>query len=93
MAAVYVKINGLVFDRSNYDADADVLYLARGDSAEASDASLTPEGHGVRYDPDGHVIGVTIINARRLLDRDGHLTITLPHEVRVDARDLAGALT
>ena len=36
--------------------------------------------------------GVTIINARRLLDRHGHLTITWPHEVRVDARDLAGAL-
>lgn len=50
------------------------------------------EGHGVRYGDDGQVIGVTIINARRLLDRDGHLTITLPHEVRVDARDLAGAL-
>jgi hypothetical protein len=26
-------------------------------------------------------MGVTIINARLLLDRDGHLTITLPHEV------------
>jgi uncharacterized protein YuzE len=47
----------------------------------------------VRYGDDGQVIGVTIINARRLLDRDGHLTITLPHEVRVDARDLAGALS
>ena len=92
MDAVNVKINGLVFDRVNYDADGDVLYLARGNSAEASDAALTPEGHGVRYNADGHVIGVTIVNARWLLDRDGHLTITLPPEVRVDARDLAGAL-
>jgi len=70
--AVNVKINGLVFDRVNYDADGDVLYLARGNSAEASDAALTPEGHGVRYNADGHVIGVTIVNARWLLDRDGH---------------------
>jgi uncharacterized protein YuzE len=92
MDDVNVKINGLVFDRANYDADGDVLYLARGDSAEASDAGLTPEGHGVRYDADGNVIGVTIINARRLLEHDGHLTITLPHQVRVDAHDLAGAL-
>ena len=81
-----VKINGLVFDRANYDADGDVLYLARGESTEAADAALTPEGHGVRYDADGQVMGVTIIGARRLLDRDGHLTITLPHEVRVEAR-------
>jgi hypothetical protein len=41
----------------------------------AADAVLTPEGHGVRYGPDGEVIGVTIINAKWLLERDGHLTI------------------
>ena len=85
MDAVNVKINGLVFDHANYDADGDVLYLARGDVAEASDAALTPEGHGIRYDSEGHVIGVTIINARWLLDRDGHVTITLPQEVQVAA--------
>jgi uncharacterized protein YuzE len=88
-----IEINGLSFDRANYDADGDVLYLARGDSDEATHAALTPEGHGVRYASDGEVIGVTIINARWLLDRDGHLTITLPHEVRVEASALAGALS
>ncbi|MGA2471240.1 MAG: DUF2283 domain-containing protein [Solirubrobacteraceae bacterium] len=87
-----IKIDGLIFDRANYDADGDVLYLARGESSEASDAALTPEGHGVRYDSDGNVIGVTIVNARWLLERDGHVTVTLPHEIRVDARDLADAL-
>ncbi|MEA2369789.1 MAG: hypothetical protein QOH12_183 [Solirubrobacteraceae bacterium] len=88
-----IEIDGLSFDRANYDADGDVLYLARGDSDEAADAALTPEGHGVRYASDGEVIGVTIINARWLLDRDGHLTITLPHAVRVEASALAGALS
>jgi uncharacterized protein YuzE len=93
MDAMNIKIDGLVFDRASYDPDGDVLYLARGEPAEASDAALTPEGHGIRYDAEGRVIGVTIINARLLLDRDGHLTITLPHEVHVDASDLAGALS
>ena len=93
MDAVNVKINGLVFDHANYDADGDVLYLARGDVAEASDAALTPEGHGIRYDSEGHVIGVTIINARWLLDRDGYVTITLPQEVQVAAGDLNAALS
>jgi len=93
MDAVNVKINGLIFDRAKYDADGDVLYLARGETTEASDAALTPEGHGIRYDSDGQVIGVTIINARWLLERDGHVTITLPHEVQVAAGDLAGALS
>lgn len=40
----------------------------------------------------GEVIGVTIINARRIVEQDGYLTITLPHAVRVQARDLASAL-
>ena len=93
MDAVNVKINGLVFNRANYDADGDVLYLARGETTEASDAALTPEGHGIRYDGQGHVIGVTIINARLLLDRDGHVTITMPQAVQVAAGDLAGALS
>ena len=93
MDAVNVKINGLVFDRANYDADGDVLYLARGEATEASDAELTPEGLGVRYDGEGRVIGVTIINARWLLERDGHVTITLPQKVQVAAGDLAGALS
>jgi uncharacterized protein YuzE len=92
MAAMNVKIDNLVFDRANYDADGDVLYLARGKTNSASDAALTPEGHGVRYDADGEVIGVTIINARRIIEHDGHLTITLPHAVRVEAGDLAAAL-
>ncbi|MBV8945896.1 MAG: DUF2283 domain-containing protein, partial [Solirubrobacterales bacterium] len=87
-----VKINGLVFDRAKYDADGDVLYLARGETTAAADADLTPDGHGIRYDSEGQVIGVTIINARWLLERDGHITITLPQEVQVAAGDLAGAL-
>lgn len=87
-----VKIDDLIFERANYDADGDVLYLTRGESNMAADAVLTPEGHGVRYGPDGEVIGVTIINAKWLLERDGHLTITVPHSVRVEAGELAVAL-
>jgi uncharacterized protein YuzE len=92
MDSMKVKIDDLVFDRANYDGDGDVLYLTRGGSNMAADAALTPEGHGVRYNADGQVIGVTIINARWLLERDGHLTITLPHAVRVEAGELAAAL-
>jgi len=40
-----VTIDGLVFERSNYDADGDVLYLGRGESNVAADALLTSEGH------------------------------------------------
>lgn len=87
-----VKIDDLTFDRGHYDADGDVLYLGRGDTNHASDAALTPEGHGVRYADHGEVIGVTIIDARRIIEHDGYLTITLPHLVRVEADELAAAL-
>jgi uncharacterized protein YuzE len=92
METMNVKIDDLVFDHGHYDAEGDVLYLARGDTNHASDAALTPEGHGVRYDDSGEVIGVTIINARRIIEHDGYLTITLPHSVRVEAGELAAAL-
>ena len=87
-----VKIDDLIFDSGHYDAEGDVLYLGRGDTNHASDAALTPEGHGVRYDESGEVIGVTNINARRIVESDGYLTITLPHSVRVEAGELAAAL-
>jgi len=87
-----LTIADLVFERANYDADGDVLYLGRGESNTAADAVLTPEGHGVRYGADGEVIGVTFINARWLLERDGHLTLTVPYPVRIEADELAPAL-
>jgi len=88
-----IQIDDLVFDRAKYDADGDVLYLGRGPSNEAADAAQTPEGHGIRYGADGDVISVTIVNAKWLLDRDGYLKITLPHEVRVQPDELAPALS
>lgn len=87
-----VKIADLTFDRGHYDAEGDVLYLGRGDTDHASDAALTPEGHGVRYDDSGEVVSVTIIDARRIIEHDGYLTITLPHSVRVEAGEIAAAL-
>jgi uncharacterized protein YuzE len=92
MDTMNIKIDDLTFDRGDYDAEGDVLYLGRGNDNKGSQAALTPEGHGVRYDSTGEVIGVTIINARRIIERDGYLTITLPHLVRIEAGELAPAL-
>ncbi|MBV8735442.1 MAG: DUF2283 domain-containing protein [Solirubrobacterales bacterium] len=64
MDRLNINIDGLTFDHAEYDAEGDVLYLARGEGGPASGAALTPEGHGIRYGPDGEVIGVTIINTR-----------------------------
>jgi uncharacterized protein YuzE len=56
------------FGAARYDRDADVLYLSVGDSARAVDFDETPEGHALRYDADGDLVGITIVGARKLVD-------------------------
>jgi uncharacterized protein YuzE len=73
-----VQIGTLTFDRVRYDADGDVLYLHRGDPSDAVDFDASPEGHALRFDGQGDLVGVTILNARWLLDHDGAITLTLP---------------
>ena len=87
-----VTIGDITFDDAIYDERGDVLYLHVGKRQSAADSVGTPEGHAVRYGPDGAVIGVTIVNARWLLDRDGKVTITMPKRVEVSADALAPAL-
>ncbi len=73
-----VTIGNLTFDRVRYDAAGDVLYLQAGEPQAAAAAEGTPEGHVVRYDRDGRIIGLTIINARWLVTHEGGITVTLP---------------
>jgi uncharacterized protein YuzE len=76
-----IRVANTDFDRVDYDADADVLYLAAGDPARGVDFDETPEGHAVRYAADGELVGITIVNARRLLDENGAIRITLPETI------------
>jgi uncharacterized protein YuzE len=87
-----VTIGDITFDGASYDERGDVLYLHVGERHTAADSVGTPEGHAVRYDTDGAVIGITIVNARWLLDRDRKITITMPKRVEVSADALAPAL-
>jgi uncharacterized protein YuzE len=85
-----LRIANTDFDRIDYDADADVLYLAAGDPAQAVEFDETPEGHALRFDADGALVGITIVNARALIDQDGSIRITLPETI--SAADIAPAL-
>jgi uncharacterized protein YuzE len=87
-----VTIGNLTFDQASYDADGDVLYLHVGERQAAVDSEQTPEGHVLRFGADGQVIGLTIVNARWLLERDGELAVTLPEQVHVSSSALAPAL-
>ncbi len=87
-----VILGDLEFDNVLYDGGADVLDLHVGDPTVAVEFDESPEGHALRYDARGHLVGVTIVNARWLLERDEQVTITLPKPIRVDREALAAAI-
>lgn len=87
-----LKIGHLSFDHATYDEQGDVLYLHVGLPQAAVESEETPEGHVLRFDGDGRIIGLTIINARWLLDRDGELTVTLPEQIHVQQAAVAPLL-
>jgi uncharacterized protein YuzE len=78
-----VTLGSITFDRVSYDREADVLYLSVGDPAEAVDFDESAEGHGLRHDADGRLVGLTIVGARSLLEGDGAIVVT-PPQLRVE---------
>lgn len=86
-----LRVGAWIFDRASYDAGADVLYLHSGDPAGAVDFDSSEEGHALRYDDAGRVVGLTIVNARWLLERDGEITVT-PPALHLGAAELGPAL-
>ncbi len=87
-----VTIADTTFDRVSYDREVDVLYLHVGDPRTAVDFEGTPEGHHVRFDQEGKLVGITIVGAQRELERYGRITITIPERVEVASDALASAL-
>ena len=92
MEAVNIRIGPLTFDNADYDGDGDVLYLHVG-QPQPGEGEETPEGHVLRFAPGTQeIVGLTIINARQVLTRDGRLIVTVPETVEASAADLAPAL-
>ena len=87
-----VTIGGLTFDRVRYDADADVLYLHIGDPSSAVDFDESPEGHHLRFDAEGRVVGVTLVGVRRDLEEGRTLSVTVPELIKVDPSVIRDAL-
>jgi uncharacterized protein YuzE len=92
MDAVNIHIGPLVFDHADYDPDGDILYLHIG-APQAGEGEETPEGHVLRFAlGTQQIVGLTVINAKHVLDRDGRLVVTVPGTVEASADELAPAL-
>jgi uncharacterized protein YuzE len=86
-----ITIAGITFDHHHYDERDDVLYLNVGEPRPQAHGLETVEGHAIHYDESWVVIGVTLLNVRWTLEREGQITFTWPAE-HVDADTLGPAL-
>ena len=92
MDIVNIKIGQLVFDHADYDADGDVLYLHVG-RPQTAEGEETPEGHVLRFAPGTQrIVGLTVMNARGVLKRDGRMIVTVPETIEASASELEQAL-
>lgn len=86
-----VTFGSIEFDKVQHDAEADVLYLAV-DGREAAHWEESPEGHVLRFDADGELMGITIIDVRANLDADSCIAVTVPKREELGLRDLGLAI-
>ena len=92
MERVNITFGPVTFDHADYDAEHDVLYLHVGEPEEGV-GEETPEGHVIRYAPGtSRIVGLTMIDPRLVLERDGNIAVTIPETVEKSAEDLAPAL-
>lgn len=91
MDALTITVAVIAFDHVHYDERGDVLYLNVGEPRKAAKSLETPEGHAVHYDESGAVIGLTLLNVRFMLKREGELKLSLP-EAHLSESELAPAL-
>ncbi len=81
MKRVNITIGPVTFDHADYDAEHDVLYLHVG-KPQPGEGEETPEGHVIRYVPGtSRIAGLTMLGPRRILERDGHLTVSIPETI------------
>ena len=87
-----IQIGAITFDEAEYDDRGDVLYLNVREPEPAAQTLETSEGHAVHYDRHGSVIGLTLLNVRQTLKREGELTISWP-QAHLSPEQLGDALT
>jgi uncharacterized protein YuzE len=87
-----IRIGNHEFDKVRYDDVGDVLYLRMKGAAPEALTDATPEGHAVTFDASGALIGMTIVNAKWLTEKEGKVVITLPERIETSAAELEPAL-
>ena len=79
------------FSHVTYDAPSDVLYAAI-DAPRPGSREQTPESHVLRFDERGHFFGITLVNPREQLEREGAVYLSLPTGERVRVQGAEAAI-
>jgi uncharacterized protein YuzE len=89
-------VGELTFSKARYDDIADVLYLSMDGTRGEGEVTTfgTAEGHAVRVDDAGRIVGLTLVNARWLAQRSGQIVISVPSQtLTVAANELGAAVS
>ncbi|HLF99498.1 MAG TPA: DUF2283 domain-containing protein [Acidimicrobiia bacterium] len=87
-----ITIGDTTFDQVHYDEEADVLYLHAGGPERAVEFDESPEGHALRFDANGQLVGITIVNARSRVESREPIVVTVPDQITIDPSMLAEAV-
>lgn len=79
------------FSHVTYDAPSDVLYAALTSPMPGA-RRTTPEAHILRFDEEGRFSGITLVNPRDQLAREGAVYISLPSGERVRVQGAEAAM-
>jgi uncharacterized protein YuzE len=80
---VALRAGPYTFRSVTYDAPSDVLYAAIDVQPERARREPTPEEHFLRFDEEGRFVGITLVNPRSQLEREGAVYVSLPSGDRV----------
>ena len=83
-----LRAGPFTFGYVTYDESSDVLYAGFGPQRRQGAREQTPEGDFLRYDEGGRFVGITLVNPRARLERDGFVYLTLPSGDRARVQGL-----
>jgi uncharacterized protein YuzE len=79
---VSVRAGPYTFNHVTYDAPSDVLYATIA-APRPGTRTATPKSHILRFDERGRFFGITLVNLRDQLAREGGVFVSLPSGERV----------
>jgi uncharacterized protein YuzE len=80
---VSLRAGRFTFPYVTYDAPSDVLYASMEPQRRQGTREPTPEQHFLRFDDEGRFIGLTLVEPRSQLEREGAVYVSLPSGDRV----------